>query len=132
MPAVVLLGLLLWWCLLEAKLLEGVPILSLVILLDAAVPTAQNIVMLVLVHGTPEHGQVGQPRRHLDQSRGKSPLPCRVDTGPSMWPKPDSSPVSVGVVQALAYVILWQYAMSVPFLIMYVAVFLALINDIYF
>jgi hypothetical protein len=35
-------------------------------------------------------------------------------------------------MQALAYVILWQYAMSVPFLIMYVAVFLALINDIYF
>jgi hypothetical protein len=55
------LGLLLWWGLLEAKLLEGVPILSLVILLDAAVPTAQNIVMLVLVHGTPEHGQVGRP-----------------------------------------------------------------------
>lgn len=34
-------------------------------------------------------------------------------------------------VQALAYVVLWQYALSVPFLIFYCAVYLALIKDVF-
>lgn len=34
-------------------------------------------------------------------------------------------------VQALAYVVLWQYALSVPFLILYCAVYLALIKDVF-
>lgn len=53
-----LLGLGWWWAGFELGLFQSVPILSLVVLLDAAVPTAQNIVMLILVHGKPEHGHV--------------------------------------------------------------------------
>ena len=52
------LGLGWWWAGFELGFFQHVPILSLVVLLDAAVPTAQNIVMLILVHGKPEHGHV--------------------------------------------------------------------------
>jgi hypothetical protein len=51
-------GLLWWWGLFSWGLLANTPVLSLVVLLDAAVPTAQNVVMLLLVHGHPEHGHV--------------------------------------------------------------------------
>ncbi len=53
-------GLLWWWAGFELGLFMDVPVLSLVLLLDAAVPTAQNIVMLILVHGKPEHGHVSR------------------------------------------------------------------------
>ena len=79
-----------WWKLLLAGGMKNPPELDLVLLLEAAVPTAQNIVMLVLVHSqTPEHGQ------------------------------------------ALAYIILWQYALAIPILIMSVAIFLTMVRQVH-
>jgi len=84
-----LLGII-WWKMLIAGGMKNPPEMDLILLLEAAVPTAQNIVMLVLVHShTPEHGQ------------------------------------------ALAYVILWQYALAIPVLIISVAVFLTMVRGVH-
>jgi len=84
-----LVGLFWWWAGYELGMFVGTPVLSLVVLLDAAVPTAQNVVMLILVHGKAEHGH------------------------------------------ALAYVILWQYALCIPVLILNVTLYLAIIRAVY-
>jgi len=84
-----LVGLFWWWAGFELGMFVGTPVLSLVVLLDAAVPTAQNVVMLILVHGKAEHGH------------------------------------------ALAYVILWQYALCIPMLILNVTLYLAIIRAVY-
>ncbi|KAM3571679.1 hypothetical protein VYU27_006288 [Nannochloropsis oceanica] len=84
-----LVGLFWWWAGYGLGLFVGTPVLSLVVLLDAAVPTAQNVVMLILVHGKAEHGH------------------------------------------ALAYVILWQYALCIPMLILNVTLYLAIIRTVY-
>ena len=84
-----LVGLMWWWAGFEAGFFADTPVLSLVLLLDAAVPTAQNVVMLVLVHGHAEHGH------------------------------------------ALAYVILWQYALCIPVLILNLTLYLAIIRSAY-
>ncbi|UPR04760.1 auxin efflux carrier [Chloropicon primus] len=50
-----------WWCLNALKLVPDIqghtPIMQLVILVESAVPTAQNVVMLLLVHGRLEQGE---------------------------------------------------------------------------
>lgn len=84
-----LIGLGAWWGGYTLGLFEGTPVLSLVALLDAAVPSAQNVVMLILVHGKSEHGH------------------------------------------ALAYVILWQYALCIPVLILNVTIYLSIIRSVY-
>lgn len=72
MVCLVSAGLLIWWGMLEAGMMQGLPIASLVLLLDAAVPTAQNMVLLFLVHGKPEHGHVSPSDLRNGRSLGGS------------------------------------------------------------
>ena len=50
-----------WWVLNRLKLIPNIeghtPVMQLVILIESAVPTAQNVVMLLLVHGRMEKGE---------------------------------------------------------------------------
>lgn len=50
-----------WWVLNHLKLIPSIeghtPVMQLVILIESAVPTAQNVVMLLLVHGRMEKGE---------------------------------------------------------------------------
>lgn len=112
------IGLFWWWAGFELGLFASVPVLSLVVLLDAAVPTAQNIVMLILVHGKPEHGHVSK-RTKLCQSACKNYSKLNA-----------AMLVDVLLLQALAYVLLWQYAISVPVLIVTITIFLSIIQQV--
>ena len=54
-------GLFWWWVLNRLNLIPDIeghtPIIQLVLLIESAVPTAQNVVMLLLVHGRLEKGE---------------------------------------------------------------------------
>lgn len=79
-----------WWKLLYAGGMRSPAELDLVVLINSAVPTAQNIIMLLLVFcPTPQYGE------------------------------------------ALAYIILWQYLIAIPLLILNISIFLTMVRQVH-